>query len=32
MKDNPSGMLFWEHLGFKLLDDDYSTLQAPTAR
>jgi ribosomal protein S18 acetylase RimI-like enzyme len=30
MKDNRSGMRFWERLGYRLLDDDYCTLQAPT--
>jgi ribosomal protein S18 acetylase RimI-like enzyme len=31
MKDNPSGMRFWGRLGFGILDDDYSTLQASTS-
>jgi ribosomal protein S18 acetylase RimI-like enzyme len=31
MKDNPSGQRFWEHLGYRLLDDDYWTLQATTS-
>jgi ribosomal protein S18 acetylase RimI-like enzyme len=30
MRDNRSGMRFWERKGYKLLDDDYGTLQAPT--
>jgi ribosomal protein S18 acetylase RimI-like enzyme len=30
MKDNPSGMRFWSHLGYRLLDEDYRTLQAAT--
>jgi N-acetylglutamate synthase len=32
MRDNPSGMRFWEGLGYRLLDDDYGTLQAPTSK
>ena len=31
MRDNPSGMQFWERMGYRMLDDDYGTLQAPTA-
>jgi hypothetical protein len=30
MKDNASGMRFWRRQGYKLLDDDYCTLQAAT--
>jgi ribosomal protein S18 acetylase RimI-like enzyme len=30
MRDNPSGMRFWERMGYRLLDNDYGTLQAPT--
>jgi ribosomal protein S18 acetylase RimI-like enzyme len=32
MKDNPQGMRFWKRLGYKVLAEDYSTLQAATAR
>jgi ribosomal protein S18 acetylase RimI-like enzyme len=31
MKDNPAGMRFWERLGYRLLDDDYRTLQSATS-
>jgi ribosomal protein S18 acetylase RimI-like enzyme len=30
MRGNASGMRFWERLGYRLLDDDYATLQART--
>jgi ribosomal protein S18 acetylase RimI-like enzyme len=31
MKDNPGGMRFWKRLGYKVLAEDYRTLQAPTS-
>ncbi len=31
MKDNPSGTRFWEHQGYKVLAEDYRTLQAATS-
>jgi ribosomal protein S18 acetylase RimI-like enzyme len=30
MDANPDGRGFWEHIGFRQLDDDYRTLQHPT--
>jgi ribosomal protein S18 acetylase RimI-like enzyme len=30
MKDNRPGLRFWKNLGYRLLDDDYCTLQAAT--
>jgi N-acetylglutamate synthase len=32
MDDNPSGMRFWRHLGYRLLADEYRTLQIGTSR
>jgi ribosomal protein S18 acetylase RimI-like enzyme len=31
MKDNPGGLRFWVGLGYRVLDDDYLTLQASTS-
>jgi ribosomal protein S18 acetylase RimI-like enzyme len=31
MDDNPSGMRFWRRLGYRLLADDYRTLQIGTS-
>jgi ribosomal protein S18 acetylase RimI-like enzyme len=30
MKDNPAGQMYWEHLGYRNLEDDYRTLQRVT--
>ncbi len=31
MKDNPVGMRFWKYLGYRVLAEDYRTLQAATS-
>lgn len=31
MKDNPLGLRFWKRMGYRVLAEDYSTLQAPTS-
>jgi hypothetical protein len=31
MDDNPSGMRFWRRLGYRLLADEYRTLQIGTS-